>query len=67
MESFMKKNKLGWLVALAATQIELAEKRAEHVQAYLEKSGAAPTSSDQTGLFGLKGKASQAVVLIYYK
>ena len=31
----------------------------------LEKSGAAPTRSDQTGLFGLKGKASQAVVMVY--
>lgn len=90
-------------VDLAKSQIELAEKRAEGVQTYLEKSlnvtgvstinmaerpsgiqnalktpgaktkntlensGAAPTGSDQTGLFGLKGKASQAVVMIYYK
>lgn len=33
----------------------------------LENSGAAPTSSDQTGLFGLKGKTSEVVVMIYYK
>lgn len=33
----------------------------------MENSGAAPTNSDQTGLFGLKGKASGAVVMIYYK
>jgi hypothetical protein len=90
-------------VALSGSQIDLAEKRAEGIQAYLEKSlnvtgvstinmaerpsgiqnmlktpgaktkntlensGAAPTGSDQTGLFGLKGKASEAVVMIYYK
>ncbi|OFZ11211.1 MAG: hypothetical protein A2Z20_11010 [Bdellovibrionales bacterium RBG_16_40_8] len=90
-------------VALAGSQIDLAEKRAESVQSYLkqslnvsdvstinmaerptgiqnmlktpgaktknilENSGAAPTGSDQTGLFGLKGKASQAVIMIYYK
>ena len=88
-------------VALAGSQIDLAEKRAESVQSYLkqslnvsevstinmaerpsgiqnmlktsgsktkntlENSGAAPTGSDQTGLFGLKGKASEAVVMIY--
>lgn len=33
----------------------------------LENSGAAPTNSDQTGLFGLKGKVSEVVVMIYYK
>lgn len=33
----------------------------------LENTGAAPTASNQTGLFGLKGKASHAVVMIYYK
>lgn len=90
-------------VGLAQSQIELAEKRAEGIQSYLQKSlnvadvstvnmaerpseiqnilktpeaktkdaletsGAAPTSSVQTGFFGLKGKASKAVVMIYYK
>lgn len=90
-------------VDLAKSQIELAEKRAEGVQTFLEKSlnitgvstinmaerpsgiqnmlktpgsktkntlensGAAPTGSDQTGLFGLKGKASEALVMIYFK
>ena len=90
-------------VALAKSQIDLAEKRAGNVQSYLkqtlnlsdvstinmaerpsglqnvlktpsaktknnlENSGAAPTSSDHTGLFGLKGKASEAVVMIFYK
>jgi hypothetical protein len=90
-------------ITLAGTQIDLAEKRAESVQAYLkqtlnvtevstinmakrpsgiqkalntpdaqakntlEDSGAAPTNSDQTGLFGLKGKASEVVVMIYYR
>jgi hypothetical protein len=33
----------------------------------LENSGAAPTNSDQTGLFGLKGKTSEVIVMIYYK
>jgi hypothetical protein len=31
----------------------------------LETSGAAPNGSNQTGLFGLKGKASKALVLVY--
>lgn len=31
----------------------------------LEKTGAAPTHENETGLFGLKGKASQAVVMIF--
>lgn len=33
----------------------------------LESSGAAPTSSDQTGLFGMKGKVSEALVMVYLK
>lgn len=32
----------------------------------LESAGAAPTNKDQTGFFGLKGKASEAVVLVFY-
>jgi hypothetical protein len=90
-------------VALAGSQIDLAQKRAENVQSYLkqslnvsdvstinmakrpsgiqnvlntsdaqakntlENSGAAPTGSNQTGLFGLKGKTSEVIVMIYYK
>jgi outer membrane protein OmpA-like peptidoglycan-associated protein len=90
-------------VDLAASQIDLAEKRADRVQSYLkqtlnvndvvtinmakrpsgvqnalntpnaqaknsmENTGAAPTSDGQTGLFGLKGKSSEVVVMIFYK
>ena len=32
-----------------------------------ENTGAAPSNSDQTGFLGLKGKASEVVVMIYYK
>jgi hypothetical protein len=37
------------------------------VKAEMETSGAAPTKSEDTGLFGLKGKKSAAVVLVYTK
>jgi len=32
-----------------------------------ENSMTVPAKSDQTGLFGLKGKASKALVMVYYK
>lgn len=90
-------------VALAGTQVDLAEQRGDKVQTYLkqslkvsdvstlnmakrpneiqkslntsgaqaknnlENSGAAPTTAEQTGLFGLKGKSSEVVVMIFYK
>ena len=34
------------------------------VKATMEKTGAAPTSQDATGLFGLKGKATHALVFV---
>lgn len=87
---------------VAASQKDLAEKRAKNVEGYIENhlnvssvstmnmaerptslqraintqtsevkdamenTGAAPTSDAQTGLFDLKGKASHALVLVYY-
>ncbi len=33
----------------------------------MENNGAAPTDQNQTGLFGLKSKSSQALVLVYYR
>lgn len=33
----------------------------------METTGAAPTAAEDTGLFGLKGKTSEALVLVYMK
>ncbi|UOF01797.1 hypothetical protein [Bdellovibrio reynosensis] len=33
----------------------------------LEASGAAPRTKDETGFFGTKGKASKALIMIYYE
>ncbi|MDZ4662231.1 MAG: hypothetical protein SGJ18_11500 [Pseudomonadota bacterium] len=46
---------------------DLLKTKAAKTKNTLENTGAAPTDSDHTGLFGLKGKASQAVIMIYNK
>jgi hypothetical protein len=39
----------------------------EKVKTTMEASGAAPRTSDETGIFGQKAKASKAVIMIYIK
>lgn len=39
----------------------------EEVKATMEASGAAPRTSEETGVFGQKAKASKAVIMIYMK
>lgn len=44
---------------------ELFNTQTAKVKNSMETSGAAPTSKEDTGLFGLKGKTSEALVLVY--
>ena len=46
---------------------ELIKTNSAKVKAEMETSGAAPTKTEDTGLFGLKGKKSAALVLVYTK
>jgi hypothetical protein len=46
---------------------ELFNTKTAKVKDTMENAGAAPTNKEDTGLFGLKGKTSEALVLVYTK
>ena len=45
---------------------EILKTGTQRLKKTLQDTGAAPTSTDQTGPFGLNGKASEVLVLIYH-